>query len=501
MDSIHDKIDELYKKYESNEYMLNRLNNHITTILPNTLELENTNYNERQTRTNTLQTVQETFIRVFLNKNKYYYLCSSGLYYEYADNTYCVRKEDDIIHKLLTAISEDRTLMDWKYKTKFNIIRCIKDRNLLLSTPNTETIQQTINALHPTFFPSKNAVKYFLTVIGDNILKKQTNIRIIHKYANIFAIVDNLSALIGATNLTCNFVSKYNDNHTYSQYRLLQVNEQFNADMWYTTLSSLQLDLLCVAAHYSNRYGSSEQFIEENTDDYMKNHVLCFRNNTQDQIITQFIKHSTQPADESFCISWKQLHYIWKHFLSIHIMPNMMYSNSLKQQFIQLLHYDEQTDTFHHLTSKYLPTISHFLEFWSIHIILQNPGDEFTQELELSELCGLYGPSTMKDTDILKLVKHFYPEVVIVECKYNKYILQIECDLWNKKEGVNTFIESYKEKVTDIISIDDLYAEYITNTTPSIRIGGVSKQYFEKYILYKFKECIVYDTFINFHNL
>ena len=75
MDSIHDKIDELYKKYESNEYMLNRLNNHITTILPNTLELENTNYNERQTRTNTLQTVQETFIRVFLNKNKYYYLC------------------------------------------------------------------------------------------------------------------------------------------------------------------------------------------------------------------------------------------------------------------------------------------------------------------------------------------------------------------------------------------------------------------------------------------
>lgn len=59
------QISELYKKYQSNEYMLNRLNTHLFTILPNTLEIENEHYNERTLRTNALQTMQETFIKVF----------------------------------------------------------------------------------------------------------------------------------------------------------------------------------------------------------------------------------------------------------------------------------------------------------------------------------------------------------------------------------------------------------------------------------------------------
>lgn len=492
-----DKLNELLKKYESNEYMLQRLNLHVSSILPNTLEMELAHYNERTTRTNTLQTVQETFIRVFLDKNKYYYLSSSGLYYEYIDNSYCVRKEDDIIHKLLTTISEDRTLMDWKYKTKFNIIRRIKDRNLLSSsTPNTETIQRILNVLHPTFFPSKNTAKYFLTVIGDNILKKQTNIRIIHKYAQTFAEIDNLTPLIGATNLTANFVSKYNDNHNYAQYRLLQANDQIISDTWYNMVASSQLDLLCVATYYSNRYGSSDQFIEQHTEDCMRTHVLYFQNNSQEQIISQFITHSTQPAtDTTFSISWKQLHYIWKQYLSINVLPNMMYSNTLKQHLKQHLLYDESSDTFLNLTSKYLPNISHFLQFWSENVSV-SVGDGFIQELELGELYSLYASSTMKETEMFKLIQHFYPETKIDEYKYNKYILHIECKLWNKQEEIINVLESHKQKTTGIISIDELYTEYITNIDGKLI---ASKQYFEKYIRHHFKDSIVYETFLNFN--
>ena len=116
MDPIQ-KVMELYAKYESNDYMLNRLNSHIFTILPNTLELEHENYNERTLRTNALQSMQETFIKVFLDKHKYYHIPSSGHYYEYVDDTYTICKEDDIHYKLLSTISEDRSLMDWKYKT------------------------------------------------------------------------------------------------------------------------------------------------------------------------------------------------------------------------------------------------------------------------------------------------------------------------------------------------------------------------------------------------
>ena len=497
MNTPFEKIEALFKKYESNEYMTNRLHVHIDTILPNALELEFENYKDRLLRTSSLQTTQEMFIKVFLNKHKYYYLHASGFYYEYVDDSYYIRKEDDIHYKLLSTISEDRVLMDWKYKTKFNIIRQIKDRSVLATTPNTATIQRVLNAIYPAFFPSKNAAKYFMTVIGDNILKKQTPIRIIHKHALIFAEIDCISALIGANTLTNNFASKYNDNHVYSQYRMLQVNDQFpTADAWRSLIQTLNLDLLCVASHYSNRYGSSETFLSHTADDSLKSHALYLYNHTPDEIITKFIEHSTQPADESFKISWKQLHYIWKQYLNV--VPNMMYSNALKQNLKQRLQYDEETDSFINLTSKYLPNIRHFLDFCEENLITTFNGTlpEFTYELELGELCALYASPTMKECEILKLVKHFFPEIVIDECKYNKYILRTECKLWNKQEGIlNTIVKCKDTHKSEIISIDDLYTEYTANPYGKLI---ASKQYFEKYIRLILNEFIVYETFLQF---
>jgi hypothetical protein len=495
-DAVVGKISELYAKYESNEYMINRLNSHLLTILPNTLELEHENYKDRSMRTSTLQIMQETFIKVFLDKHKYYYLYASGFYYEYVGDSFCVRKEDDIHYKLLSTISEDRTLMDWKYKTKFNILRQIKDRSVLLATPNTATIQRVLSAMYPAFFPSKSAAKYFMTVIGDNILKKQTPVRIIHKYSPVFAEIDYIAYLIGATNLTNNFASKYNDNHTYTQYRLLQANAMFpSTDTWRNIITRLNLDLLCVASHYSNRYGSSEGFLEDTADECLKTHILYLNKHSQDTIVEKFITHSTQPADTSFKISWKQLHFIWKQYLNGESIPNMMYANALKQNLKQRLQYDEATDTFLNLTSKYLPNIRHFLNFCDENLIMSQAT---TDELELGELYILYASPIMKEFELLKLVSHFFPEIVIDEYKYNKYILRTQCKLWNKHEGIINVINHCKENPTpnsDIISIDDLYVEYIALTSGKL---VVSKQYFEKYIRNNLKELIVYETFIDF---
>jgi hypothetical protein len=493
--NVFEKINALFKKYESNDYMTNRLNMHIDTILPNTLELEFENYKERLSRTSALQTTQETFIKVFLNRHKYYYLHASGFYYEYVDDSYYIRKEDDIHYKLLSTISEDRVLMEWKYKTKFNIIRQIKERSVLATTPNTATIQRVLNAIYPAFFPSKNAAKYFMTVIGDNVLKKQTPIRIINKYSTIFAEIDCISLLVGATNLTSNFACKYNDNHMYSQYRMLQVNEQFpTADTWRSIMQTLNLDFLCVTAHYSNRYGSSEVFLQQYSDDSLKSHVLYLFNHSPDEIIGKFIEHSTQQADESFKITWKQLHYIWKQYLNV--VPNMIYSNSLKQNLKQRLKYDEDSDSFVNLTSKYLPNIRHFLDFCEENLIMDAVAPPYICELELGELCALYASPTMKECDILKLVKHFFPEIVIDEHKYNKYILRTQCKLWDKTDGILNIIVQYKEShKSEIISIDDLYNEYTVN--PSGKLIA-SKQYFENYIRMKFNEFIVYETFLQF---
>ena len=114
-------------------------------------------------------------------------------------------REDDIQHQLLTNISKDKTLMQWKYKTKINIIKQIKERNLFQCVPEPETIQKVIKNLYPFLFKSKNDVKYFLTVIGDNILKKNNDLIFLIKptVKKILVELDNIIYITsGFTNPT-----------------------------------------------------------------------------------------------------------------------------------------------------------------------------------------------------------------------------------------------------------------------------------------------------------
>ena len=54
-------------------------------------------------------------------------------------------------------------------------MKTIKENSLLDSVPESITIQNVINALYPTLFSTKCAAKYFLTVLGDNMLRKNNN--------------------------------------------------------------------------------------------------------------------------------------------------------------------------------------------------------------------------------------------------------------------------------------------------------------------------------------
>jgi hypothetical protein len=102
----------------------------------------------------------------------------------------------------------------------------------------------------------------------------------------------------------------------------------------------------------------------------------------------------------------------------------------------------------------------------------------------------------MKECEILKLVRHFFPEIVIDEYKYNKYILRTKCKLWDKTEGILNVITQYREShKSEIISIDDLYSYYTSNSAGTLI---ASKQYFEKYIWMNLQDSIVYETFLQF---
>ena len=222
-------INELFTKYNDNVYMAHRLETHLLN-LPNMLEQENKKYDERVSRFNELTLEKDNFHKVFLSKHQYFYMPYNNIYYEYDGKTYKIIKDDDIHHRLLSTITDEGKLIQWKHKTKQNIIKNIKERSLLKSTPETYTIQNVLGFLQ-TVFQTKTEAKYFLTVIGDCLLKK--NIDNLMYFVSptikkLVLMIDSIGYITTGNSIMNNFITKYHDSHNLSLYRLMKINESVN---------------------------------------------------------------------------------------------------------------------------------------------------------------------------------------------------------------------------------------------------------------------------------
>ena len=537
IDKSQNIITSLYEKYKEDEYMLQRIHNHIVNYLPKILENELINHKKRIIRNTYLTSEQQLFIKIFLNKNQYYYLSSNNCFYEYNGTNYSIIKEDDIIHKLLSSISTDRILLQRKYQTKINIFKQIKDRHLFHSIPETVTIQNIINNLYPSIFSTKNQAKYFLTIMGDNIFKKNnsTIFLISHKMKKFILELDTIAYYFIGNNTCHNFMTKYHENHSFVNCRLIKINENYSNDIWKHFLRNYGLDLLCVSAYYSKRYENSDNFVD-NSDEELKSYVYYLKNITHQVLVDNFCYKCIQPLNQmgetNDNIDWKNVHFIWKQYLSSFSLPNIIYSNTLKTILKEKYNYDEPTDSFINITSKYLPIHSNFIQFWekTIHYS-ENETELFNDELELDELCSLFKfwskqndqkliVGSINEETILKILMHFFPTIKIVD---DKYILNISCNLWNKNNDIkNSFLDNLAlpflkvekvknidlalpflkvEKVDKVESFDDCYKYYYEYCKLKSIKFIVNKLYFEKYINFYLKENIVFEKFIKFSTL
>ena len=525
-----DNIQSLFEKYEKNPYMLQRLCYHITDILPSTLDNEDKNHEKRIERTAFLTKEQQVFIQVFLSKNQYFYLPNNNCFYQYDGKTYKSVTEDDIQYQLLSTISKDRTLMEWKHKTKINIIKQIKERNLFKSIPETDTIQKIINLLCPALFSTKDQVKYFLTIIGDNILKKQNDLVFLikPKTKKILHEIDYIAYLItGHANVTHNFFTKYNETYNFQNCRLININDTISIDSLREILNKNGLDFLCVATHYSDRYNNSDQYLGSSEE--LSNYTLYLKNNNQMDIFNKFCDYSIESVvvagdavtdagidaeipNNKFTIQWKNMHFIWKLFISKHSLPSMIYINTFKKLLKEKYAYDEAADSFLNVTSKYLPFVSNFIQFWDNTVSISTNTD-FDHEIEIDELCGLfkkwthdnsescYSTGNINEHDILKILNHYFPNIDIIE---NKYILNVQCNLWNKIADINSSLVTlknfYKESIllnenaSSLIPFDEIYAYYIKHKQTKFTI---SKRYFEKYLYVALADYIEFDNFVS----
>jgi hypothetical protein len=366
--------------------------------------------------------------------------------------------------------------------------------------------------------------------------------------------------------------------------------------------------------------------IEWFCEDELKSRVLFLKMNTPKTIIDAFCEQyierlpkmgtgsdcttttttSTTTSDNAYhvkkmnySITWKNMHFIWKKFLSNMGMPNIIFYNTIKNILKERFEYDEHNDMFYDVTSKYLPVVSEFIRFWDDTITydiefndlivtdgngygslqvasspLCSPVDyyllntynpvtptthgettEFTNELEIGEILSLFkywcktnnsdipttimSLSTFYENEIIKLLRHFYPNIKILD---NKFIPNIQCILWNKKTDIDNSLEqlktTYKKQNKDvIIDFSDayyFYAVYVSKlnngkSKVNVEINNgeteleftmdqddlvetlqeqesehnnmkhivVNKRYFEEYLKFSLSKYIVFDNFIS----
>ena len=503
-----DKLEDLYK---DNPYMLKRLHFHLIEILPKTLQNELHNWEKRKEREKYLLNEQKIFIQVFLSKNDYYYLHQNYTFYEYDKTTYIYKviKEDDVHYQLLSSISKDQKLMQWKYKTKFLLLKQIKERNLFQSIPESVTIQRVIGALVPSLFSDKKSAKYFLTILGDAILKKLTNLIFLVK-PKTKPFLQELDSLIfktiGHSNITNNIMTKYHESYPYANCRLLKINTTGNPNIF----RILGLDLICIATYYSyNRYSNSDNYLNMLEDIDLKPYSLFLKNNTTKTIIDYFfefakieeVKDQPNMYKSKVCINWKNMHYIWKLYISKNSLPFMFYSNTLKNLLKERIQYDELTDTFYGVTSKYLPYVSEVLHFWEETIIIDVPNNSF----DIDELCELFKKQTnrnISENDLNKIIIHFFPNIEIIN---SKYILNIASTLWDKSvdiiKSIDLLKELYKEENNhSLILIDDAYKYYLKYCRKNKASMVSNKRYFEIWIHHNLIDLIQFEKFIKWPN-
>ena len=532
-------ITELWDKYQHDPYMQAKLHNYVCIQLPTIMENIKKNRDDRQQRIAELTIEQDEFMERFLNMHRYFYVSTTEKFVSYDGKKYEITAEDNILHHILTTITNERQLMEWKQRTKVYIMKRIKDNVLLKSVPESETIQRVLDHLYPALFETKQDAKYFLTIIGDGLFRKNGDVvHFIQPRAKAFLReIMHSSLYLFGINTTHTFKYKYYD-HNYAQCRLVKINDSVdNENIWGNILQNVSIDMLCVAAHYSIRYGSSDKYIDRfSNEPTLEMYAFFLRNTSQEQLVCRFIDEylqvslngttqymcispaSTTPPNASNLllslvapatslsqspeiskivgqslqntngrdsttrqITWKNMHYLWRHFLESQQLPTVIFQQNLKTILTQKLtnNYKEDVDTFIGVSSRFMPAIRSFISFWETTVTMEESG-----EYEIDELCMLYKrwlsfqhpvsqqmtlqirntvsndaakPSYMhtfrnegkeygalSEKQMIDLITYYFPNA---EIEKDKYVFNIRCSLWDKQMDVHTALIQMKESL------------------------------------------------------
>lgn len=444
MSELHEKIDELIKKYEGNEYIMNRLRTFIINQLPTSLCSAHVAHEERNKRKYQLSVSGDKFIEQFLAVNKYFYCSKQELFFKYDDVNFKQVSEDDIQHQVLTMITKKSELQSWKHKLKNSLIRALKDRSLLSSIPSGVTIQEVTGKLVPKIMITKNAARHFLVAIGDAIHGNKDKTYIVPSALKhlLRGIENTYYNCFGISNILSNFKLKYHG-HDYSDTRFFHCNMETHN----VFDNSNMLDLICVASHLSHRYNDADNYVDRTSDDILCKNVFFSKKLTTETLVENFKNIALHPFSGAV-VKNKNMIFILKKYFDENNVPNIIFNDIFSREMRKLVQYDEIRDSYIGITSSYLPVVAAFCLFWDEHM----KEDYNAPELEIGEVISLFHNSqpSFKTTTgvssefIVDLLKYHVSSELSIE--QEKYIHNISCDLWDKRLDVEMFFIHIKQQ-------------------------------------------------------
>ena len=494
-------ISTVYSENKQDPYILSKIEHYIQQ-LPSIVESLKINREKIQQKSQDKMTDQDSFMQSFLNKYSYFYTPTTDRFFYYDGLHYQSYAEEDILHNIFLEVSKERHLHTWKQKTKISTLKKIKDIHLFKSIPNSETIQTVIDMFYPVFFKSKTQVKYFLTIMGDNILKKKQGIiYFIPSFAKTFLReIDNYAQLYIGRHPSASFKYKYHE-HDYYSCRMIKINESIKLEsLFYPLLNNYFLDIICVAVHYSTRFGSADDFLRKySNDDQLQSYAFYLMDRSPQILLQEFCDEYIIRKDSAQICSWNTIQYLWKHFSESKELPTVLFQNEFISWFSTNYDYDPTTKSVAGIFSKYMPAIERFLRFWEETMIVI-PTTEFS-EYEIDEIIILFkkwAPGiNISEHQVIDFISHFLPDV---ETDGQKFIYNVKSTKWDKesclKQDIDNILENILNDSINQITIVDAYTFYCQSINVNEKII-VSKIYFEKVIFEYLRDSIIEGNFIS----
>lgn len=469
-------IKNLFATYKDNEYVIKKLNDKIRNMLP--IEVMAWKY-ESEKRQN--KSKINEFISNFFFEKTYYYSIKQKLFVVYDGKDYKEISEDNLLFDILEKITAIKELQEQKQEIKDIIMEKIKKNNFKHSIPESMTIQTIINYLHPVIFKTKEETKYFLCILGDNILKKTQNEfnYIISEKAEKFIkhIGDCYSDYFNNKIIIQNFSKAYKNKN---KNRLLDFNLNVGNELcWKFFIDNFILNLVAVAQHYSIRYDNSEKYLKNKIENQDK--ILLFdnydeNNNTNISLINYFYNQCID-LDENSYISLEELYYLLRSFLNKENIPFMFLKEDIINKLLVYLKTNGlivKDNKIEHISNKKIGLLREFDKFWN-----ENINKDINEELEVSELKHLFKLKKQKnfeEEDIKDILYYMYN----ISLRNKKRLVGYSSVLWNKKNSIKETLKKCSIEITsDHI---DLYKQYCKCLKDSDNDFIVSKSYFMKNI-------------------